>query len=54
MKVYKFSVVNWFSNNITDDKLDLTPFTDQAWFYLTALINSQHFRSGVLKIHTHK
>jgi hypothetical protein len=35
----------WFQNNLNDDQLlDLTFFSDEAWFHLSGYVNSQNFR----------
>ncbi|KAJ3663138.1 hypothetical protein Zmor_007447 [Zophobas morio] len=61
MHLYKVSVVHellppdferrinycqWFNNNLNDDALlDLTFFTDEAWFHLSGYVNSQNYRT---------
>lgn len=35
----------WFNNRMNDDLLDLTFFSDEAWFHLTGYVNSQNYRS---------
>lgn len=42
----RVSYCNWFNNNLNDDNLlDLTFFTDEAWFHLSGYINSQNYRT---------
>jgi hypothetical protein len=37
---------NWFNENLNDDDiLDLTFFSDEAWFHLSGYVNSQNYRS---------
>lgn len=36
----------WFNENLNNnDVLDLTYFTDEAWFHLTGYVNSQNYRT---------
>lgn len=35
----------WFNNNLADDNLlDITFFSDEAWFHLSGYVNSQNYR----------
>src|SRR5699024_11571821 len=36
---------NWFLNNLDDNRLlDLSFFSDEAWFHLSGYVNSQNYR----------
>lgn len=35
----------WFNENVNDDLLDQTFFTDEAWFHLSGYVNSQNYRT---------
>jgi len=37
---------HWFNNNLNNNQiLDLTFFTDEAWFHLSGYVNSQNYRT---------
>lgn len=34
----------WFNENLNDDLLDISFFSDEAWFHLSGYVNSQNYR----------
>lgn len=42
----RLNYCHWFNENINDDNiLDLTFYSDEAWFHLSGYVNNQNYRT---------